>query len=131
MTRKRPGDSSLRLTERMWFEAQLSLAGLKASKTQPYAVIYTFDVEGGTPVRCWIGVRGEDGLAVTDPGRDAKARELVAPRFEEVRQALAGLPGLTKDLDLATDVVFEISIHTDYVNTLLCRIQGDTIAWVD
>ncbi len=125
------GISRLRLTEWMWLEARLSLAALKASKLHPYAVIYTFDNGGATPLRCWIGVEDNHGLSAGDAERDSKVQELVEPRLAEIEQVLAELPGLAAELDLSTDLVVEIAVSTDYVDTPQCRVQGASIQWLE
>lgn len=131
MTGQRPGTSPLQLTEWMWFEAQLNLAALKASKLYPYNVIYIFDSSGAPALRCWIGVEDDEGLASEDGERHLKVQELIRPRLEEIEGVLAGLPGLEAEIDLKTDVVVEIAISTDYVDTLLCRVHGDSTQWLE
>ena len=130
MKKTRPGATPMRLTEWMWLETQLSLAALKTSKLHPHRVVYTFDNGGSPPLRCWIGVEDETGLSPDDTERDSRARELVDARLEEISQVLAGLPGLTAELDLGTDLVIEIVVSTDYVDTPLCRARGDSIEWL-
>ena len=136
MKRDRPGEASLQLTEWMWFEAQLTLAGLKASKVGPHEVIYTFDLQAPAPVKCWIGLHPPDEGAhryrppeTSDDAMPVWVSSLVEQRRGEIRNVLRQLPGLSSEIDFAKHVVVNIEYHSDFGSDPVCRVEGDDIQW--